>query len=357
MSNAVRTAPFRVVFKALGKFRAPKTPIIPTDYFLGSGKPIQTPNGYFRACVPAINKWFEPFNGSTSIKQLNKTYLEPLIGLLYHPPPNCVLANFEEIVQTPQGKLIFTRHEDMPFEYILYQQENFIPKGNSPNSVYLTQTPISRLPQALQNDLGITTFEKLLPRFDPKNSSIWIGFNETRTPLHRDPNNNVFIQLVGKKRVRMFTPESGQRIFDEVQRQIGGSKSGRIRDEDMFVGEEGKILDELVWGPGWGQGMTAVSKSAPLSSSMLSNVTSSSSKLSTSAPLMTPQSISQSPDDMSNRGNGEILVGWESELEEGDAIVIPLGYWHTIRGVSDGVNGSVRIILFPKVMHANFLEG
>jgi Cupin-like domain len=361
MSNAVRTESFRLIFKPLERFSAPSRPIIPTKYLQGRGEPTQTPIGYFKNTVPAIRRWFEPYGDAKTVKQLNKSYLEPIVGLVNHPPPNWVTANFEEIIESKEGTLTFVRRESVPFEYLLFKQKFFIPKRDTRESIYLTQTPVSLLPQTLRDDLGTTTtFSKLFAKFDANNSSIWIGFNETRTPLHRDPNNNVFVQIAGKKRVRMFTPEAGQRIFDEVQRQIQGNKSGRIRDEDMFIGEEGRILEALVWGPEWGEGLAAAPKPStppPLpasgsasptsgstqSASAQSSPTISEPKSTPSSPSITSQSTRKDIGDKSSTGSQEVLVGWEAELEEGDAIVIPLGYWHALRGVSEGVNGSVRI--------------
>ena len=33
--------------------------------------------------------------------------------------------------------------------------------------------------------------------------------------------------------------------------------------------------------------------------------------------------------------------GWEAELESGDALFIPKGWWHSVKGVGEGINGSV----------------
>jgi hypothetical protein len=269
-------------------------------------------DGYYAPQIPAIEKWFEYQDDSRSSKKLNAIYLEPLISLAAHPPPNMVTANFEQISTTEHGQLEFTRLENMPLQYLLMEQAKYLanpPKSSSPSvqSLYLTQTPISRLPPELSADLGSSLMSRLIPGFDLENTSIWIGFHQTQTPVHRDPFANLFAQISGKKHVRMLTPVAGQRVFDEVQRCIGADRAGRRRGEEMFVGEEGRLLEDWIWGPNWSED-------------------------SSSAESSTGQSA-------------EILEGWEAELGEGDGVVIPKGYWHSLRGVSEGVNGSVSEVL------------
>lgn len=33
--------------------------------------------------------------------------------------------------------------------------------------------------------------------------------------------------------------------------------------------------------------------------------------------------------------------GWQAELEGGDGLFIPKGWWHSVKGVGDGMTGSV----------------
>lgn len=48
-------------------------------------------------------------------------------------------------------------------------------------------------------------------RGDQYNTNIWLGPKGTKTPLHKDPNHNIFCQVFGKKHVRLYSsqvPES-----------------------------------------------------------------------------------------------------------------------------------------------------
>src|SRR5690606_6150912 len=79
-------------------------------------------------------------------------------------------------------------------------------------------------------------------------SSIWLGLEPTYTPLHRDPNPNLFVQLRGAKLVRLLPPKVGNALYQEVQRLLGRAGSSRIRGADMMHGPERQLLHERVWG-------------------------------------------------------------------------------------------------------------
>lgn len=128
-------------------------------------------------------------------------------------------------------------------------------------------------------------------RGDIYDTSIWIGRAPTYTPLHRDPNPNLFVQLAGRKRVRLFKPDVGSEIFHRVQATIGGSASATMRGVEMMEGMERKEMHKAVW---------------------------------------------------NDTGESEWpAMGLECELAAGDGMFIPKGWWHSIKGIGDGITGSV----------------
>ncbi|TKA59263.1 hypothetical protein B0A55_11143 [Friedmanniomyces simplex] len=155
--------------------------------------------------------------------------------------------------------------------------------------VYLAQAPINDLPRALRDDLPVPDLVLKAGKGDVYDSSIWIGQAPTYTPLHRDPNPNLFVQLAGTKIVRLFPPDAGKAIFAKVQETIEGSASATMRGEEMMQGAEKKALEFEVW----------------------------------------------SDDVKSGR------TGWEAELRSGDGLFIPKGWWHSVKGTGDGITGSV----------------
>ena len=95
----------------------------------------------------------------------------------------------------------------------------------------------------------------------------------------------------------MFVPEIGNAIFGRVQGLIGGGASATMRGEEMMMGEEKKMLEELVWGEG-------------------------------------------SEDELVQK------EGWECEVGAGDGLFIPKGWWHSIKGIGEGMTGSVSSVSF-----------
>jgi hypothetical protein len=122
---------------------------------------------------------------------------------------------------------------------------------------------------------------------------VWIGHPPTYTPLHRDPNPNLFVQLAGEKVVRLLAPDEGQSVFAAVRAQLGksgGRGAAAIRGEEMMQGGERALLDEAVW------------------------------------------------------GDDERV--FEAKLGAGDGLFIPKGWWHSIKGVGEDVTGSVSAFFF-----------
>lgn len=155
--------------------------------------------------------------------------------------------------------------------------------------VYLAQAPLVDLPQALRDDVPTPELVLKAGKGDVYDSSIWLGQAPTYTPLHRDPNPNLFVQLAGTKVVRLFSPGAGRNIFAKVQESIGGSASATMRGEEMMQGAEKKALEKEVWG------RTDLYRSS----------------------------------------------AYEAELHGGDGLFIPRGWWHSIKGVGVGMTGSV----------------
>ncbi|KXX74372.1 putative lysine-specific demethylase JMJD5 [Madurella mycetomatis] len=157
--------------------------------------------------------------------------------------------------------------------------------------LYIAQAPLSLLPAPLLADVPTPALVRGAGRGDVYSSSIWLGLEPTYTPWHRDPNPNLFCQLRGRKAVRMLPPRRGEVLFREAVQRVrpgGGGASPRIRGEEMMHGRERRVLWEAVWGGG-GDG------DAP---------------------------------------PGEMV---EAVVEEGDALFIPLGWWHSHRTLSSKV--------------------
>lgn len=258
--------------------------------------------------LPAIVKWFTPDENDAGKTTLNRSYLArfgatrvPLeisnhdrftrieqsfsfflecvhaSTSTYLPPPNRYFSAYVPNARTIRR----TNHSNDFFSAATF---------TTPTArVYLAQAPIDDLPQALRDDLPTPELVLRAGKGDIYDSSIWLGQAPTYTPLHRDPNPNLFVQLAGRKSVRLLRPEAGRAIFAKVQEMIGGNASATMRGEEMMQGAEKRALEEEVWGDG------------------------------------------PNPD-------GTV---WQAELQSGDGLFIPKGWWHSIKGIGDGMTGSV----------------
>jgi hypothetical protein len=157
-----------------------------------------------------------------------------------------------------------------------------------PGKLYIAQAQIADLPKQLQDDLPVPRIVKEAGKGDIYDSNIWMGMPPTYTPLHKDPNPNLFLQLVSRKVVRLFEPDVGLRIFRTVQEDIGQQASSVFRGEEMMEGPERDALNRAVWG------------------------------------------------EESKREGLEVIV------HPGEALFIPKGWWHSIKSAGpDSVNASV----------------
>lgn len=163
-------------------------------------------------------------------------------------------------------------------------------KEDPPVQLYIAQSLLSDLPSSLQGDVPTPELIQKVGRGDIYSSSIWLGTEPTYTPLHRDPNPNLFCQLCSSKVVRLLPPKAGLELYNNVQMRLRQSGNSRMRSTEMMEGEEREMLHGVVW-----EDKTAT------------------------------------------------LDVQEVELSAGDALFIPKGWWHSIKSKQSGgrLNGSV----------------
>lgn len=224
--------------------------------------------------VPAISKWFTPSSDDASSYNLN-TFLEQ---------HGASIVSLELTRSTPNEPSTFERFE-APLSLLLAHMTG----PTTPDlRIYLAQHSLADLPAPLQADLPTPAHLAKLGRGDIYASSLWMGRPPTRTPLHRDPNPNLFVQLAGQKIVRLMRPEVGRGVYERARLRAGGGGRANMRGEEMMIGGEMQALEDAVW-----------------------------------------------------NGQDETIQGVEAQLSVGDGLYIPLGWWHAVHGIGTGANGSV----------------
>jgi hypothetical protein len=227
--------------------------------------------------LSAISEWFTVSETDTSTCDLNMSYLEQ------HGASTVPL----ELTRSgPNEARTFERFE-APLSLLLTHMTG----PPTPDlRIYLAQHSLADLPHSLQADLPTPTLLSKLGRGDIYASSLWMGRPPTRTPLHRDPNPNLFVQLAGQKVVRLMRPEIGRAVYERARLRAGGGGRANMRGEEMMVGDEMQALEEAVWDE-----------------------------------------------------QDEAMQGVEARLSAGDGLYIPLGWWHAVRGIGTGANASVSV--------------
>ncbi|KAH6605886.1 hypothetical protein Trco_005039 [Trichoderma cornu-damae] len=162
--------------------------------------------------------------------------------------------------------------------------------ASPPVQLYIAQSLLTDLPGPLQGDVPAPALIRNVGRGDIYSSSVWLGTEPTYTPLHRDPNPNLFCQLCSSKVVRLLPPDAGLGLYNSIQMRLRQSGNSRMRSTEMMEGGEREMLHSAVWG----------NKTATADAQ-------------------------------------------EVRLRAGDSLFIPKGWWHSVKSErSDGhLNGSV----------------
>jgi len=243
--------------------------------------------------LPAASKWFRSTEGiipaTLDIAYLSKfgSTPVPLEITSFSTPSGNSKGDELQQEQFSRGEFPLSFFLDYVDKATSDADESNEHRGNTPR-VYLAQCPLSSLPTELNADVPTPDIVKQAGRGDIYDSSIWIGLAPTYTPLHKDPNPNLFVQLAGKKVIRLLEPAVGSEIYAEVQRKLKTHGSAAVRGEEMMFGPEKRLLDEAVW------------------------------------------------------GREARAIGYEAVLDAGDGIFVPKGWWHSVKGVGTGIIGSVR---------------
>ena len=250
----------------------------------GPSQPALLPKGTFLD-LPAVQKWFTCAQADPLEMIFNQDYLDRFGQMLV--PLELTYSSKKNMQEIPGGK--FQRAE-APLHIFLQWAQSATPQTHE--RFYLAQCSITALPDALAADLHTPDIVRKAGTGDIYDTNIWLGLPPTYTPLHRDPNPNLFVQIAGSKVVRMLPQALGDKVFAHVQSRLGRTGSAAFRGEEMMKGEEKAMIEAALWED--------------------------------AAQLIEIDDI-----------------GYEACVNAGDGVFIPKGWWHSVKGVGSGVSGSV----------------
>lgn len=248
--------------------------------------PALLPSGYFNE-LTAIRNWFSNTltKECTEQTRINESYVNKFGGAIVPLEFSCSSPSHGPGASEESFHVF-----EAPFKVFLDWASSAT--AETQNRIYVAQASMQNLPKSLRDDFPTPDLVLEAGRGDVYDTNLWLGVPPTYTPLHRDPNPNLFVQLAGQKVVRILPPDVGQDIFHSVQAALGTSNPASLRGDEMMKGEEKLLLEAAVW----------------------------------SDPV---------PD------GEQSFIGHEAHLYGGDGIFIPKGWWHSIKAVGVGVTGSV----------------
>ncbi|KAI0155255.1 hypothetical protein GGR57DRAFT_92964 [Xylariaceae sp. FL1272] len=235
--------------------------------------------------LPAITTWFttKPEDSATSLTDRLASYADTVVSyeLTLEPASNTSNPPAKSSVECLKDFLDWINNNDTDnssreslqtlltdiiqsstgegsrfrsFEYtldLIIQAIRFNNSRTGPSDrikqLYVAQSDIRSLPFSLRDDLPTPQIITCIGKGDIYGSSIWLGLQPTYTPLHRDPNPNLFFQLVGEKAVRLIPPRMGDSVYADVRRKLGSSGNSRFRGTEMMDGPERDGLHRAVW--------------------------------------------------------------------------------------------------------------
>ncbi|KAL8712240.1 MAG: hypothetical protein Q9220_003391 [cf. Caloplaca sp. 1 TL-2023] len=267
-------------WRPITSIQGPTTETFQKDAFHPS-LPVRLVNTSFRD-IPASTRWFQEGGTSFDYSYLGQ-FSEHIVPL--------ELTRASQAHGNGVDEVEFQRAE-APLDIFLQWADKY--SSDTTQRLYVAQVSLSRLPKALQDDVPTPELVYKAGKGHIYDINLWLGVAPTYTPLHRDPNPNLYLQLAGHKIIRLLEPDKGQSVFAAAQAALGSGSSSKFRGDEMMKGRERAWLEAEVW--------------------------------------------NDERQEQESR-----FTGLEASLEAGESLFIPQGWWHSVKSVGKGCTGSVSL--------------
>jgi hypothetical protein len=112
-------------------------------------------------------------------------------------------------VRTEGGRVVHSAREGIPYESIKFGDYLDMLEGEELPSRYMI-FPVSDVLPELMSELVLPAYCRDAPW---TRARFWLSAAKTGSPLHRDPPDNLFAQIFGRKRFVLFRPEDSSNLY------------------------------------------------------------------------------------------------------------------------------------------------
>lgn len=112
-------------------------------------------------------------------------------------------------VRTRDGDVEHDARTGIPYEAIRFGAYLDMLEGDAPATRYMV-FPVEDVLPELMHDFVLPVYCRAAPWFRAR---FWLSAAKTRSPLHRDPPDNLFAQIFGRKRFVLFAPDESRHLY------------------------------------------------------------------------------------------------------------------------------------------------